>query len=399
MPPPTSRLLLPALLALGCGGSTPPPEPPPAPPPAPRDALAIAKDECATANPAKLQVAARQCLAKNAASCAMLCFCGQTPSLQGEACFMAGTSFHRDGAMDVAGAAFGRSCDLRVHEGCFNAGLMASKGMGLTRKEYARAVGYYARGCDGGGLTACNNLGVLLSEGRDGVPRDDPRAVQYFDRACAKDEPMACGNLGNMYYRGDGVAKDAKRAYALYDRSCKAGSDRSCGRLGLAYVEGAGGFARDPARGLELMRRACDKDVADTCAQLAELYEAGVGVPKDIGAAKQLYQKACRGGFGKACVKLAESPALGGADEAARWLATGCKAPDRNSCFKLGELLEKGGPGAVDKAVEAYVAACTEGSARGCTQASVLLGGQGKADEARDFAERGCRISKDACGK
>jgi TPR repeat protein len=275
---------------------------------------------------------------------------------------------------------------------------MASKGMGLVRKEYARAVGYYARGCDGGGMTACNNLGVLLSEGRDGVPRDDPRAVQYFERACDKNEPMACGNLGNMYSRGDGVAKDEKRANALYDRSCKAGSDRSCGRLGLAYVEGAAGFPRDPQRGVELMRKACDKDVPDTCAQLAELYEAGVGVTKDVATAKQLYQKACRGGFGKACVKLATSPALG-ADEAVRWLATGCKAPDRESCLKLGEILETGGPADLEKAVEAYVAACTEGSARGCSRASALLGQQGKAEEARDFAERGCRISKDACGK
>jgi hypothetical protein len=391
MPTPTSRLLLPALLLLGCGGNTPPPAPPPSAPPAPRDALAIAKDECATATPAKLQNAARQCLAKNAASCAMLCFCGRTPELQGEACFMAGSSFHRDGAMDVAGAAFGRSCDLHVHEGCFNAGLMASKGTGLIRKEYARAVGFYARGCDG--------VGVLLSEGRDGVPRDDPRAVQLFERACAKDEPMACGNLGNMYFRGDGVAKDEKRAYALYDRSCKAGSDRSCGRLGLAYVEGVAGFPRDPPKGLELMRRACDKDVADACAQLAELYEVGVGVSKDLGAARPLYQKACRGGFGKSCVKLATSPALGAAEEAVRWLATGCKAPDRDSCFKLGELLEKGGPADLEKAVDAYASACTEGSARGCAQAAALLGTQGKADEARDFSERGCRLSKDTCGK
>jgi TPR repeat protein len=361
-----------------------------------RDALAIAKDECATANPEKLRQAAKQCLAKDAGSCAMLCFCGSNPRLQGEACFMAGSKFHSDGALDVAGASFARACELHVAEGCFNAGLMSAKGMGLPRKEYGRAAGYYALGCESTSATACNNLGVLLSEGRDGVPRDDRRAVMVFDKACAKDEPMACGNLGNMYFRGDGVAKDEKKAYALYDRSCKAGSDRSCGRLGLAYVEGAGGFPRDPAHGLDLLRRACDKDVADSCAQLAELYEVGLGVPKDLSAARPLFQKACRSGMGKACVKLATSATLGATEEAVRWLAAGCKAPDRESCFKLGELLEKSGD--VEKAIDAHAMACTEGAAPGCAHASALLGRQGKADESREFGERGCRISKD-CGR
>jgi TPR repeat protein len=391
-----------AAVVAGCGGQgAVPPQPlaaAPPPPPAPKDPMTLAREACASPAPDKVQKAARACVAKEVASCLMLCVCGPGEQLQSEACFEAGKMHHGAKQMEAAIAAFARACDLRVPEGCFNAGLVTAKGVDLPRKDYGRAAGFYTRACEAGVMAACTNLGVIYSDGRDGVPEDDPRAVQLFKRACDGNEPLGCGNLGNMYFRGEGVAKDQAKAYGFFDRACKGGSDRSCGMLGLAYVEGAAGYPRDPPRGIELLRRACDKDGGgDACAQLAELYQEGIGTTRDVPAAASLYKKACKAGHGKACVRLATSLPLGAVAEAPAWLEMGCGGGDRDSCLKLAEMLEKGGMVAPnpDKALELYEAACTEGAAQGCRQAAALLEKRGDADRARDLGARACRIAKD----
>jgi hypothetical protein len=53
-----------------------------------------------------------------------------------------------------------------------------------------------------------------------------------------------------------------------------------------------------------LADRACNAGVANACALLAELYDAGEGVAHDEPMASMLYRKACDGGDVDACLQV-----------------------------------------------------------------------------------------------
>lgn len=347
--------------------------------------------KCASWSRERLGSAAKGCLNGSAGECGLICDCATGDRAQAPACFEAGSRHHKASNKTAALPYFQRSCEMKIQEGCFNAGLMLTKGEG-TAKNYPQAKRMYELGCAGGMLAACNNLGVLYSTGKEGVPENDKEARALFTKGCGGNEPLSCGNLANMLFKGEGGPRDDKQAVQLFEKACKADNARACGMLGLAHVDGLGGYPRDPAKGLAMLNASCAKDIAESCGQLAGLYADGVGAAPDINRAVQLHQKACQGGHSPSCTSLATSAKLGATAEAPKWHELGCRLGERKSCIDLARLARGASPPDEKRALEFFDLACTEGSAEGCHEAAALV--KDRAEQAAAYEKKACELEQ-----
>jgi hypothetical protein len=84
---------------------------------------------------------------------------------------------------------------------------------------------------------------------------------------------------------------------------CEKNSAQSCANLGAMYISGDG-VAKDYAQAVALSRKACDGGEPLGCSNLGLMYARGDGVAKDTARAVALYRKACDGGETGACEAL-----------------------------------------------------------------------------------------------
>ena len=87
---------------------------------------------------------------------------------------------------------------------------------------------------------------------------------------------------------------------AMSVRACEGGDDFGCFNADHAFATGLGG-APDQASAYRYYSMGCDVDDAESCYEQAQRLDAGTGVTRDRAKARTLMQKACAGGFTKAC--------------------------------------------------------------------------------------------------
>ncbi len=93
--------------------------------------------------------------------------------------------------------------------------------------------------------------------------------------------------------------------------------------------------------------KACDEGKGGGCADVADMYAHGDGVPKDAARAARYYQLACNDGNQRGCVGLGNAYATGEgiAKDTARarqLLEQACSKKNARGCVALGEMYEKG---------------------------------------------------------
>jgi serine/threonine protein kinase/TPR repeat protein len=123
-----------------------------------------------------------------------------------------------------------------------------------------------------------------------GVPKDIGKSMQLFRAAADRDYAPAEWKLGLMYAKlgdiGKGIELEKKAAAQGY-----ADAQYS---LGLRYTMG------EPASAAELLQKAVDQGHVYAPTDLGALYERGLGVPKDLKKAAEIYRKGAEKGNGPA---------------------------------------------------------------------------------------------------
>jgi len=128
----------------------------------------------------------------------------------------------------------------------------------------------------------------------------------------------------------------------------------------------------------------CQKGDAQSCYNLATMYEKGTGAKVDLIRAAELYRKACKGGIQPAC-DILESPAeltvpppptlsMRCQHKDANACEELCGQGDKGACTLLG-LLYRDGRGVtrdMAKATQLLDKACSEGGATACYDLAVL---------------------------
>lgn len=118
------------------------------------------------------------------------------------------------------------------------------------------------------------------------------KALPYYERAAAAGNSEAMTNLGSMNQKGEGgLPPNDIKAASWYRKAADAGFSQGMVNLAAFYLEGRGGLPKDYARAVDLCRKASEADNPNAMLLLATMYENGVGLPKDIALARELYQK------------------------------------------------------------------------------------------------------------
>jgi TPR repeat protein len=191
---------------------------------------------------------------------------------------------------------------------------------------------------------------------------------------------------------------------AALEQACVAGDAAACTRLGESYEFAMGPFnrGRDPDQkaAVPFYERACNGGHGQGCWRLAAIYEKGPAALRDFAKAGDFYGKACDAAYAQGCGDLAGMYEKGTGvavdpertktlhARAVSLVVAACDRGDAEGCLRLGHVHNQGWYGLAKnpaEALRAFDRACTLGEPIGCDQASGLLS-QGASGVARDSA-------------
>jgi TPR repeat protein len=111
------------------------------------------------------------------------------------------------------------ACDYGLTEGCVNAGICRSEGIGGWPVDVQDSLKFLDKACDDKHPVACLKLFKIFVEGRGNVAKDGARAFEYTKRTCDYGDVLGCFNASRMLRIGDGVAKDLKLSEEFRSRA------------------------------------------------------------------------------------------------------------------------------------------------------------------------------------
>jgi TPR repeat protein len=201
---------------------------------------------------------------------------------------------------DEAVALLDRACALGHAEGCTNlATLYAAPGTG--RQAPQRALELHVRACELGVASGCMAGGGMVAEGTM-VPRDAARAAALFEQACTKRHALGCYTAGMVHSEGRGVARSTELATQRFDQACTLGHATGCFNAGILLYRERGGRPGDNEKAAQYFGRACDGQEPAGCLRLGIAALRGLGTSANAQVAKDLFDRACRGGDEDGCV-------------------------------------------------------------------------------------------------
>lgn len=135
--------------------------------------------------------------------------------------------------------------------------------------------------------------------GGSGSKVDLPLSRQHLQRAAERGNKQAQVELGFVYLNGLGVPKDQARSFKWFDAAARNGVILAQCMLGDFYRGGWGGVKQDQAKAIAWYLKTAETN--DRCApksqyELYVSYEAGLGVPKDIGKAIRWLKRSATSG-------------------------------------------------------------------------------------------------------
>lgn len=105
------------------------------------------------------------------------------------------------------------SCDeFKLTEGCLNAGICLSEGVGASVINVKEATRYLNIACEDKNPYACLKLFKIYLEGSGNVEKNLPKAFEYTKKACESNDLLGCLNASLMLRKGDGIKKDLELA-------------------------------------------------------------------------------------------------------------------------------------------------------------------------------------------
>ncbi|MDJ0837066.1 MAG: SEL1-like repeat protein [Acidobacteriota bacterium] len=289
------------------------------------------------------------------------------------------------------------------HPGAMNnLGVLYHSGLGVEQ-DSEKARTWYGSALGKGNVGAMNNLGSLL---RAENPNNLTEALAWFRKAAEMGYPPAQTNLAVLLEEGSGVEPALEEAADWYRKAAAQGDARAMTSLGVIYAKGSG-VEQDEAQALEWFKKAVDRKYAEASFQigllyldredmeetgsqnravmhflraadlghggalyrLAELFEEGRGVPKDMIKAVAYLRRGVARGHSPSRTRLGDMHLVGTGRvlrdyrEAAELFQAAAEAGHPRAQNRLGQLyaLGVGVPKDLDKAQRWFDAAMSKG--------------------------------------
>lgn len=147
-------------------------------------------------------------------------------------------------------------------------------------------------------------IGSILYTGSDNVPNDTTKAWHLFEVGAQEGDTFSCMKLGEIYYLAKGGAsKDNAAAIKWFKKAAESGCVQAMESLYAIYTSDN---TRNSAEAFKWIKRAADMNWGEAKFYLASCYTEGIGVPRDMNQAIQLYKEASKQGIKEATNRLAE---------------------------------------------------------------------------------------------
>lgn len=147
----------------------------------------------------------------------------------------------------------------------------------------------------------------MESEALAALKRNDgTKALDLYKKLASLGSAVACYCVGDIYLHGEGgVKSEPAEAKQWYERAFASAVPKlsQYAALKLGYIYGAGydadnhyGAAVNFDKAFKYYKQLENSDIAIGLLHLGIMYEKGLGTPKDLGKALDLYRRAAKGG-------------------------------------------------------------------------------------------------------
>ncbi|MEQ8404592.1 MAG: tetratricopeptide repeat protein [Oceanicaulis sp.] len=325
-----------------------------------------------------------------------------------EACIQAGNKHMRDhGGVERARPLYTRACEAGDLGACHY--LARSHytscwgGFGCEGSDEARqgAVERWVELCEQGHAPSCHRAGKEFETGV-AVRKQPGIAAALQARACDLGDAEGCAWFSASLRTGHGVARDLEAADVLIERSCEMGLFSSCHTIERWEREAAREAAtRALIERSDTLVLGCEGGEAGACEALAAVADRfgpneDEMIEFDRDRARTLWQVACQGGQGEACVSLADSYRKEQAlrFEALDLYSAQCSAGHANACTGAGYVLQRSINAPAERFSPYYVEGCERGDAAACWFEGKWLTETEGADIARgaEYLDRACTL-------
>ena len=268
-------------------------------------------------------------------------------------------------------------------EAQYKLALAYENGNGMT-KDLSEAVKWYRKAAEQGHVEAQYKLALAYENGY-GITQDLSEAVKWYHKAAELKHPEASRhlqsaevllaaqngnaeaqyNLALAYENGNGMTKDLSEAVKWYRKAAEqghAGAQKELKtaelllnaqngnaeaqyKLAQAYEKGSG-VTKDLTEAMAWYHKAAEQGLAEAQYKLAEAYESGAGVGVNLSEAMKWNRKAAEQGIAEAQYKLALAYENGTGvradfSEAANWYRKAAEQDNAGAQYKLGVYYEK----------------------------------------------------------
>jgi len=310
-------------------------------------------------------------------------------------CVVVGERLLNERSYSEAFARLTEACARGMSIACAESGSLLFSGTGMA-VDKAEAKHYVALGCEGGDAGACVSLAQIA---HSATPVEDTSSIDSLEQACAWGYWNSCSLLHSNFEKAPNVSGFEEGLSRELDQSCKLADSYSCSLLGNFYEVGIG-VALDLQQAVTHYRKSCDGKSLVGCDNLAMAYALGKGnLKKDEGAAMQLLDEGCAGGYCGSCYNLGDLSQNGTTKDYPKAVGAyfrACKAGNGFACANLGSLYFGGQGVVLDPSIgfSFEEQACALGAPSGCSRLGLaLLAAQGHSpDSARgvQMLQKGC---------
>ena len=272
--------------------------------------------------------------------------------------------------------------------------LLGGVGYGVSRLVASRTSSSTSAECDGRDVDACEKACSTARDKDDSdaskicasyghallLKGNAEKALPVLAKACDDKPGAICDEVGSIYAFSSQATHDTKKAVAMFQRACDTHVFTGCAHLGVAKELGwADGGAKEA---LDLYDKACQGGDGHACIYQAAALAAGRGGKIDTAKATTLRAKAksdldtrCKSDDAEACsLSGVVSEIAADPSNARASYKSGCDAGDLLGCNNLARLDAEGIGGSADLvgALTRFGDLCGKGDGSACDNAAIM---------------------------
>lgn len=208
-------------------------------------------------------------------------------------------NYSKKGAYKTGLELYEKACDMGHLPSCYEAATLYKEGKTNfsgyeIKKDKQKSLELNNKACDMGYAQSCYDMAQEYTLGNDSKKRDYDKGFKLYNKGCELGYAKSCNGVAYGYRNGWGVDENTQESIKFFTKACELGDGDSCFHLGTVYLGEEEIVKVDEKKAFYYFNKGCELGKDYSCVVIADLYEKGSGVEKNINKAKELYTKRCQ---------------------------------------------------------------------------------------------------------